>query len=214
MIFKLAKTSRDPTEIDWLLFFWLFPAVVALAVVSVKAILIGIPYILWLTVSIIFVLLVPFLVASLIIIGAGFFSILRLWWALIRPAQKQSAYDYICVAGCSLFGLGAVVYLQSLFLNDYWRIDFEGKDFFYVSIALVTCAIYPLLALVISLRVHLRSPQTAQPRRHAPIGNVVFGYVVIGLVVVGLWVISVAGVVQLQGQIVSTVKSMRMASAP
>ena len=211
MKFNPVKIPLDSPEIDWLLFFCLFPAVLGIVVVFGAGILLGIYWSFWLVLTFIGILLVPFCAAALGALGIGSVSIVRLWWALISPPKKQSLFDYYFVAVCGLFALVTVTvfYLHNPLLQDSWKeIDFDGKEFFRMSVGVVALTLYPLLALIIALRVRLRPPPTALAHRG------ISEYMAAGAAIIAFWVISVAGVIHFQRQIAPLVKSMRMTTAP
>ena len=136
------KIPLDSPEIDWLLFFCLFPAVLGIVVVFSAGILIGIYWSFWAVLGLMFlgIFLVPLCVAALGSLGIGLVSIVRLWWALISPPKKQPLTDYYFVAICSFFALVAdtVFYLHNPLFEDHWKtIDFDGKEFFRLSVGVV-----------------------------------------------------------------------------
>jgi hypothetical protein len=212
-IVKLSsvKIPLDSPEIDWLLFLALFPAVLGTVVVFGAGILLGLYWSFWLALTLIGILALPLCAAVLGGLGIGLVAIVRLWWALIRPPKKRSRIDYYIVAFCSFFACltVAVFWLHNPLLEDSWKsVDFDGKAFFRMSVGLVTITGYPLVALIVALRVRLRPPPTAPGQRG------ISAYVIAGASIVAFWVISAAGVIYFQEQIGPLVKSMRVAAAP
>jgi hypothetical protein len=200
----------DSPEIDWLLFFCLFPAVVGTVVVFGAGILLAAYWSFWLVLTLIGILVVPLCAAAAGALGIGSVSFVRLWWALISPPKKQPLTDYYFTAVCVFFALVAVlVCLQNPLLEESWNtLDFDGNEFFGMSVGFVALTLYPPLALIVALRVRFRPAPTALARRRTS------QYMAAGAAIVAFWAIGAAGVIHFQRQIAPLVKSMRMSAAP